>query len=85
MRDTMEQREQWLRAAPTPLSEATLDEHRVQQHIAFSLWRIANALEVGNKTLDSMGMNKLDAGGPPGALEMIGIELKELREILQNR
>jgi hypothetical protein len=48
MAETPEQREARLRSAPTPLYDATMHHHEVQQHIAFSLWRIAEALEAGN-------------------------------------
>lgn len=49
MAETPEQREARLRSAPTPLSDATMHHHEVQQHMAFSLWRIAEALEAHNR------------------------------------
>jgi hypothetical protein len=44
MAETEEQRAKWLHAAPTPLKDAQQDPHRVQQHQAYSLWRIATVL-----------------------------------------
>jgi hypothetical protein len=83
MAEKPDQIERRLRDAPTALKDATLHAHDVQQHIAFSLWRIAEALEENNKHLDRLGMNFLRADGRPGAVENVGIVLTDLVEAVR--
>ncbi len=56
---------------------------------SLTMVRIADALEHiaknGDKIvsiLDDIGMNNLNPAGAPGALEMIAIELKDIRQLL---
>ncbi len=61
----------------------SMSELNVLTRIADALERIADNGDKIAGILDDIGMNNYTPAGPPGALEMIGIELKEIREVWQ--
>ncbi len=67
--------------------DSTMDEDRgpslTMKRIADALERIADNGDKIADILDDIGMHNYTPAGPPGALEMIGIELKEIREFIQ--
>jgi hypothetical protein len=50
--------------------------------IAFAILELAEHQKATVKALDGMGMNNSVPGGPPGALEMIGMQMKAIAEAL---
>ncbi|MFT3724641.1 MAG: hypothetical protein QM773_13790 [Hyphomonadaceae bacterium] len=83
MAETEAERRKRLEGPPpktsTMLGEGVIDT-AVLDHAAFSLWRLANALERNNELLDRLGFN--GPGDQPGAVEMLGIQLKNVTEAI---
>lgn len=55
------------------------------KRIAEALEKLVNNGEKIAAILDDIGMHNYTPSGPPGALEMIGIELRDIRKFLQGR
>lgn len=83
MAEKLEAIAQRLKDEPVYSGDPAMKSAMLNEHIAYSLWRIANALEAGHRTLDKIGMNDLNAAGPPGALEFIGMELKRVADAIE--
>jgi hypothetical protein len=53
-----------------------------QYAVAFAILELAEQQKATAKALDSMGMNNMVPAGVPGALEMIGMQMKDIAAAL---
>lgn len=51
-----------------------------QYAVAFAILELADHHARVARSLDAMGMNNMVAGGPPGALEMIAMQMKSIAD-----